>query len=152
MLKWIVIAVVALAVCAVIYVRHAPENPAEWHVDPARIEPRDSPNDHLVAGRDAVFVPLSPFDAPVMLDRIAQDEPRTGMIAGRFEDGHVTYAQRSAVLAFPDYISIRARPVEGGTRLSLYSRSRFGHSDFGVNRARIERWLRELDARIVTTK
>ncbi|MFN7193418.1 MAG: DUF1499 domain-containing protein [Rhodospirillales bacterium] len=28
--------------------------------------------------------------------------------------------------------------------MALYSRSRFGESDFGVNRARLERWLEKL--------
>ena len=145
MLKWIVVALLLLAACAVLYIRLAPETPSDWHVDPSRIEPRDSPNNYLLAGRDAVFVPLPPFEALVKLDRIAQDEPRTGMIAGRFEDGHVTYVQRSAILAFPDYVSVRARPVEGGARLSLYSRSRFGYSDLGANKARVERWLGKLE-------
>ena len=29
---------------------------------------------------------------------------------------------------------------------AIYSRSLIGHGDFGVNRARIERWLAALDA------
>jgi uncharacterized protein (DUF1499 family) len=34
--------------------------------------------------------------------------------------------------------------VDGQATLAIYSRSLIGHGDFGVNRARIERWLAAL--------
>lgn len=144
MLKWIALCVVVLAVAGAVFVRMAGDDPARWHVDPATVTPGAKPNDYLVAGPEAVFVPLSPQEALRRVDVIAQSEPHVGMIAGSFETGHATYVQRSALLGFPDYISVRANAVEGGSRVSIYSRSRFGHSDFGVNEARVERWLERL--------
>ena len=55
------------------------------------------------------------------------------------------YIQRSRLMGFPDTIVVRflERP-EGRSTLALYSRSQLGRGDFGVNRARIERWLEKL--------
>jgi len=57
------------------------------------------------------------------------------------------YIQRSALMGFPDTIVVRFfdRP-EGRSTLALYSRSQLGRGDMGVNRARIERWLKQLEA------
>lgn len=50
--------------------------------------------------------------------------------------------QRSAVFKFPDYVAIQAIDLGGGkAALAIYSRSKYGRSDFGVNKARIEAWL-----------
>jgi uncharacterized protein (DUF1499 family) len=78
------------------------------------------------------------------LHAIATGEPRTEVVAGSPQEGHVTYVQRSLVFGFPDYISVRAMETEGGTALAVFSRARFGHSDLGVNRERVERWLEAL--------
>lgn len=57
------------------------------------------------------------------------------------------YVQRSALMQFPDTIVVRYIDVPGGrSTLAIYSRSQFGRSDFGVNKARIERWLGKLSA------
>lgn len=145
MLKWLSLGVLILATAGAAYVRMAGSDPARWHVDPTTVTPENKPNNYLVAGQDAVFAPLSPQDALLRLDRIARSEPRTHMIAGNIEAGHVTYVQRSALLGFPDYISVRAQATEEGSKVSLYSRLRFGRSDFGVNKARVERWLAQFE-------
>jgi uncharacterized protein (DUF1499 family) len=63
------------------------------------------------------------------------------------------YIQRSERLGFPDTIVVRFidRP-EGQSTLAIYSRSQFGESDFGVNKARIERWLAKLAAQVPPIK
>jgi len=55
------------------------------------------------------------------------------------------FIQRSAVLRFPDTITVRFIAL-GAARstLAIYSRSRYGSSDFGVNRDRIDAWLAAL--------
>ena len=152
MLKWVALGVLMVAIAGAVYVRMAEVDPARWHVDPATVTPGARPNDHLVAGEDAVFVPLSPQEALRRVDAIARSEPRVRMIEGGVEAGHATWVQRSASIGFPDYISVRAQAVEGGSRVSVYSRSRFGHSDFGVNEARVARWLARLEKDAITAK
>ena len=146
MLKWSVSGILLLAVAGIAYIRLAGEQPAHWHVDPATATPGTGPNEYLATGPDAVFIPLPPQQALSRLDTIAQADPRTTMIAGSIAAGHVTYVQRSAIIGFPDYISVRARTTEGGSSLSIYSRSRFGYSDLGVNKARTKRWLNKIDS------
>jgi hypothetical protein len=52
------------------------------------------------------------------------------------------YIQRSERMSFPDTIDVRYIPLtETTSTLAVYSRSQIGYRDFGVNLARIRRWL-----------
>ena len=59
------------------------------------------------------------------------------------DDGRALEAvQRSRLFRFPDLISVRAFDAgEGRTTPAIYSRARYGRSDFGVNRARVLSWI-----------
>ena len=65
------------------------------------------------------------------------------MLAGSVEQGMITYVTRSIVVGFPDYTTV----LQNGDQLVIYARLRFGRSDFGVNHARIKRWIDALQAR-----
>jgi uncharacterized protein (DUF1499 family) len=55
------------------------------------------------------------------------------------------YLARTRLLRFPDTISVRFIDLGGGrSTLALYSRSQLGAKDFGVNKARLEEWIRLL--------
>ena len=55
------------------------------------------------------------------------------------------YVQRSARFRFPDIITVRFISVSSSqSMLAIYSRSVYGKSDFGVNRERIDAWLKTL--------
>jgi uncharacterized protein (DUF1499 family) len=57
----------------------------------------------------------------------------------------MTYVQRSRFWGFPDYVSVRAVDLgDGSSALAIFSRSRYGASDLGVNRARVDAWLARL--------
>jgi uncharacterized protein (DUF1499 family) len=92
--------------------------------------------------------PVHPVPPPALLeafDRMALAQPATRRLAGSPSDGLVTYVQRTPIVGYPDYVSVRAVPVEcGGSALVLLSRSRFGRSDLGVNEARVKAWLAAL--------
>jgi uncharacterized protein (DUF1499 family) len=143
------------AVVLAVSMRWVADDPALWHVDPATAERSGSPNDWLVAPKGAtVAVPdraarvhaLPPRELMRRFDAVATSAPRTRLVA-RSPDGlGATYVQRSRLFGFPDYISVRAIEVPGGSALIAWSRARFGHGDFGVNRARLEAWLAEVDA------
>ena len=138
-----------------ISMRLVADDPGLWHVDPATAERSGSPNDWLVAPEGAtVAVPdrtarvhaVAPPELMRRFDAAAMSTPRTRLVA-RSPDGlWATYVQRSRLIGFPDYISVRAIEVPGGSALIAWSRARFGHGDFGVNRARLEAWLARLDA------
>lgn len=127
------------------WVRLAPTEVADWHVDP--VEGRTGPGRYLVApGGDRAPLRLgaAPERVAEALDRIALGAPRTRRIAG--EAGHATYETRSRGFGFPDYTSVRVAPDGDGAAVSVYARLRYGRDDFGVNRARVEDWLARLEA------
>jgi hypothetical protein len=52
------------------------------------------------------------------------------------------YIQRSERMSFPDTIDVRFIALSDTTStLAIYSRSQIGYRDFGVNLARIRRWI-----------
>lgn len=137
----------ALAVLAgALWVRLAPSDPAVWHVEPGPGASTGRPNEaRLLPGQGAPVYALPPAELAARLDAVAMAEPRTDRLEGGPERGFTTYVQRSRWFAFPDYISVLVQPAEGGATLAIWSRSRFGYSDLGVNAARVARWLQALE-------
>lgn len=74
--------------------------------------------------------------------------PRTVQLNGGPEGLQLQFVQRSAVFRFPDFIWVEFLPAGDGAALAVYSRARFGVTDFGVNRKRIEAWVKRLEARL----
>ncbi len=111
--------------------------------------PRPAPTAGLCgpSGGDAAgpVLDLSPPALLAALDRVARATPRTAVVAGSVAEGRITYVTRSALWAFPDYTTVAAVPVADGASPVLLGRARFGRSDLGVNRARIEAWLAALE-------
>lgn len=130
MFLWFLLVVLGLGAA---YVRLAPSDPARWHVV------RDIAADRDLEGGVLRRVETG-ADGLARLDKVARAWPRTRILAGSVDEGMITYVTRSAVLGFPDYTTVRQ--VEG--RLEVNARLRFGRSDFGVNRARIEAWLAQI--------
>ncbi len=141
-------------VMTAVAMRVVPDDPADWHADPLTAARTGEPNDYLVApegatraapDRIAATSPLTPAALMARFDAVALGAPRTRRIAGAPGEAWATYVQRTRVFGFPDYISVRAVEVPGGSALAVWSRSRFGRGDLGVNRARVENWLGRLD-------
>ncbi|UWQ20826.1 DUF1499 domain-containing protein [Jannaschia sp. W003] len=129
---------------ALLFVRAAPLDPALWHADPFAPARSGRPNDALAGPggeRPALRVALPPAEALARLDAAATAEPRTVRLAGAPDEGRVTYVQRSSLVGYPDVVSVAARPDGAGAELAIWSRSRFGYADMGVNAARMDRWL-----------
>lgn len=145
------IGVAALAGAGLAYVRLAPSDPAVWHVDPLTTARTGKPNDVLAAPADApgaeIETPPQPQEPAALiaaLDAIAA-EAGAVRLDDRSDPARATWVVRSAWVGYPDYVSARAWVgPDGATRFALYSRSRFGHSDLGVNRQRVEAWLAAL--------
>jgi len=55
------------------------------------------------------------------------------------------FLQHSLLMRYPDTIDVQVLPAgDKQSTLAIYSRSLIGRKDFGVNRARVERWLAAL--------
>ena len=97
----------------------------------------------MPGGENAFSVPAETlFDAWLS---VADRQPRTQRLAADPGQKCSLHVQRTPLLKFPDYI--RAEVVElasGQCGLLIDSRSRFGLTDFGVNRRRVTAWFAEL--------
>ncbi len=129
---WII---VALFLAALAYVRFAPSDPAVWHVQPNVVADKDFGNGatrQVDVGADGLR----------RLAAVAADDPRTTTLAGSIQDGMITFVTRTRTIGFPDYTTA----YQDGETLKILGRSRFGRKDFGVNAARLERWIAALAA------
>ncbi|WP_212524682.1 DUF1499 domain-containing protein [Actibacterium sp. MT2.3-13A] len=127
-----------IAVSGALYIRVAPMDVAEVH----RTYPGHGPGDWpMPGGFEAVrAVGGDPQAALARLDAIILATPRTRALAGAVAEGHVSYVTRSAVWGFPDTTNVWLE----GALLHIRGHLRFGGSDLGVNRRRIEGWLQAL--------
>ena len=128
---WVIFAIILL-LCA--WIRLSPNPVEKWHVDPTVDYPKTQNNyQTLVADIDQAD--------PLRLLPAMPNEKAT-ILAGRPEDGFVTYEIRTPLLKFPDFLS--AKLTDDG--LHIYSRSRFGISDWGQNKKRAQAWIEQLKA------
>ena len=116
-----------------------------------------TPNDALVCstGRcpnakpdgEAKSYPIPPEQLLAQLKKIAVAESSTRELpCGTNCDRAARFVQHTRLMRFPDTIDLEVFPAgEGQSTLAIYSRSLIGRKDFGVNRARVERWLAVLD-------
>lgn len=97
-----------------------------------------------------LFLDVSPEDAFDAANKAAAglgwQIVETSAPRGRIGTGRLEAVDRTLLLRFPDDISVRLRPRADGTRVDVRSASRTGNHDFGVNAARVERFLAEVEA------
>ncbi|MGI3185025.1 DUF1499 domain-containing protein [Nioella aestuarii] len=149
-MRFVFLALLLSLAALLLYIRLAPMQAGRWHVDPSTAERPSTPNAFIMrdegGDRPAVVLLASPQTVGAALETMLASAPRVTRLAGTAEDGFVTYVQRSRIMGFPDAISIRLSPTGEGTRIEIFSRSRFGYSDGGVNEARVTRWIARLEA------
>ena len=117
-----------------LYVRLAPSDPGVWHAMPDEMEDVDMDGGAkrvVEAGQGAL----------ARLHAIALATPRTQVLAGSVDDGKITYVTRSRVFGFPDYTTV----MQSEDTLKIHARLRFGKFDLGVNAARVDAWIAELN-------
>jgi uncharacterized protein (DUF1499 family) len=112
------------------------------------------PPDYCAAAADAT-TPLYPVPAArlvAIVRSVLSEQPRMTILReGPFDiapggGGKIVAVQRSLVFRFPDTIWIEVAPRGERASLAIYSRSAYGRSDFGVNRARVEALLAAIGA------
>ncbi|MEX0284032.1 MAG: DUF1499 domain-containing protein [Paracoccaceae bacterium] len=129
-MKLLLILVLLVVVVAMVGIRLAPSDPRAWHVVP------EGDEDKSFKG-GVIRVAKTGPDGLAKLDSVARATPRTTVLAGSVDEGHITYVTRSAVWGFPDYTTVK----QDGDTLRLFARLRFGRSDLGVNGRRADQWL-----------
>lgn len=78
-------------------------------------------------------------------------EPRTTVVREDAAVLRLVLVQRSRLFRFPDAVTLQVFALpEGGSTLAMYSRSKYGRSDLGVNGRRVRRWLDLVAARVAT--
>lgn len=124
------------------FVRLAPSDPADWHVD------LSTPGFDASAGQvfclmpGGRYTPSDPMETVLArLDAVALATPRTERLAGSAAEGRITWVTRSALMGYPDYTTAQIMPGPG---LCVYGRQRFGKGDWGVNASRIGTWMMEV--------
>lgn len=115
---------------------------------------RTSPNDSLAcpqnicSAKSDVTPPIFAVSAPELEEAFAKviaSERNVEQVSANDSGFAQRYVQRTKIMRFPDTVVVRFIDLgDGRSTIALYSRSQLGESDFGVNRARIERWLEKL--------
>ena len=73
--------------------------------------------------------------------------PRVIVVASEPAQRRYSVIQHSLVFGFPDIVSFEFVPLgTDRSSIAVYSRARYGRSDFGVNRRRVLSWLGQLQA------
>lgn len=147
MLKKILIGAGVLILAGVAYVRLSPTDITTFHVAPIATEAGDTSGSHSFKAARQVTAPAA--DILRAVNQIATATDRTMLVAGSTDEGLVTYETRSALMGYPDYTTVTVTDGAAGPLLLIYGQSRFGQSDLGVNRARIEDWLTQLGPLVV---
>lgn len=149
---------------AIVGIRSLGHDVDRWHVDPLTAPDPSTPNWYRVTPggeNPAPVFDVAPMELSAAFDRVVAAQPRIELLAddrdstpaGRGQpSGTVTWVQRSALFGFPDYISVQFLPAGGGdgatSTVAVFSRSRLGQSDLGVNEKRVTAWLAALEAEL----
>jgi uncharacterized protein (DUF1499 family) len=153
----IVLIIVGLLVTAIavgaIWIRRLDHDAAVWHADPLVAAKPTTPNSYRV-GPNGTTEPdamaptfsISSADLAAKFDAIARGAG-SDVVGGSAAEGYVTYVQASSLFGFPDYVSVKFIEIDAdNSTLAVFSRSRLGQSDLGVNKKRVEAWFAQLSS------
>lgn len=124
-------------------------------IDFSRLKRRGSPNKYLCypTGFDCALAaddssPHFAVDATQLQDcwrKLLKNERSVTIIQDDAASRSIECIQRSRVFRFPDKISVQFIVVtKEKSSLAIYSRSKYGYYDLGVNRRRVLLWLKQL--------
>lgn len=147
-MRTIILLAIGIFVALIVYVRLAPNDAGTVHVQAQVRGPGDYPSaDGFIAVRQ---ITAAPSDVLKVIAQAAMDTDRTTVLAGTVDDGMITFVTRSKVVGFPDYTTVSIIPSEtdgldnAGPLLMINARLRYGKSDMGVNKRRVQSWLSAL--------
>jgi len=80
-------------------------------------------------------------------DQLALQMPNTERVSGeqKGRQYQAEYVQYSKGIGFPDTLTVRVLDAEGDkSTLAIFSRAHYGYRDFGVNKRRVQAWVKAL--------
>ncbi len=122
-------------------------------IDLATLERPSTPNTFLAGpagSQPAPDVVLQPFAMPAAAlyeaARVTFGQRERTFVAAEFPGRmQLHYVVRSALINYPDLVTVQIHALDGThSTMTVWSRSVYGHRDFGVNRERTEAWLAAL--------
>jgi uncharacterized protein (DUF1499 family) len=159
MLVIVPLVAVLLLAGAILGVRVAVRDADTGFVDFSELRRSPTGNDALAcppglcsAKADLLLAPvaMSANALAAKIKQLATLEPRTTVVAENAAEYRIVLVQRSALFNFPDTINIAIQPLDAShSAIAVYSRSRYGKSDLGVNMKRLQRWLSLLGIGVV---
>lgn len=141
---------VALIIAGLAWIRFAPIDRDQWHTDPADTDEPGQAGIRLI-GRDAPRYPADPETVLATIKDIALADDRTRLLEGGVDEGMMTFVARSKFFGFADFVTVKAVSEGRLTKMAIASRaraSRIGGNDWGVNAARVDRWLQDMRLRL----
>ena len=148
-MKTFLLAIVVALFFWIIWTRISADNPEYWHIDPADADEPGRTGWRMI-GREAPRYPGDPTSILTEFTEIALAEPRVRLLDGDKDEGMITFIARSKGLGFRDYITVKAVAEGPKTKLGVISRAATSTgTDLGRNRERLDRWLAELELRLV---
>lgn len=123
-------------------------------IDFTTLIPPNKPNWNLVAPKglcrkaqphaEAPVFPVSPDTLWSRLVETVLREPRVSIHDQDKAARYLDFTQVSLIFRFPDRVTVQILPAGDGATLAIYSRSKYGRSDLGVNAKRVKRLLAAL--------
>jgi uncharacterized protein (DUF1499 family) len=98
---------------------------------------------HAKPDREPKTYAMAPAELLARLRTVALADPDTHELSGQRD--RARFLQHTRLMRFPDTIDAEVFAADGGATLAIYSRSLIGRRDFGVNSARVTRWLAAID-------
>ena len=101
------------------------------------------------AAAEAIASPVFPMPWERLREywtEVISGEKRVETIAADPDERRFVYIQHSPTFRFPDIITVEFVPLgPNRSSVAIYSRSRYGHYDFGKNRKRVGKWMSLLE-------
>ncbi|MGH1350804.1 MAG: DUF1499 domain-containing protein [Methyloligellaceae bacterium] len=125
-------------------------------IDFEKLRLKKTPNQYIVAPeglckeaephRTAPVYPVSAPELQQLWDKFVSKQPRITRKDADEANMKFELVQRTALFRFPDTITVQFIQLSDPNQstLAIYSRSKYGRSDFGQNKKRINAWLSAL--------
>ena len=151
-----VLATILLGYLTVFMIATVKHDPDVWHVDPLTEPACATPNCFRMAPEGSTSEPIDAIgpiygkralDMAQAFHEYVLTQRATQHVAGITAGLHMTYVQRSERLQLPDYISVKFLDLpDDRSTVAIFSRSRFGYGDLGVNEARVRQWIKGMES------